>query len=807
MESRKRPHADDAEPSRPKKRAVSDDRASPSHPNGNSSHGDEPKDSDGVELFRKEALYRRMKHYSREAEKSQARVAELERRRSQCEAGLAALEACWVQLIGTIRSLVKPEDLPSVQKESEGLRDLTAHVSSEAEPEYVDALREKMQATSDIVRAFVNLSAQTHSGPSDEQMVRRCQEAEAESSVLRSELSLVRTKLRDAESQKEKFREELVAAEKRADRLQSKSLNPNASKVEDQPGEGSAVESTPLTGPRGANGAPALDSEGWAELANYRETKIEELTLENNDLRDQLHHVTLQLRTLPDEAIRNSGAYKLLLTRTSRYDFEKKEALMMLDKTRTQLEELQTTRFQFEDSVTTNSDTEIQDLKNMLSKRDTELTRIRDLRDQYHTELVERRAADANKTSALSEFQALAETRAERIAVLESENQRLKTRLAANSGDEDLVAFLWSNTSDGPSYVDNLKRRLLEAEARVVDLEKTVGALEGGRADVAKIAQSEAELRRQVEQVQKQLDKYQTVYGNASSLPVDAVQLSEQLQRKQAEIDVLKVQEKQRDQAESSIYSELDKLSTAWEALDKQVKSKVYDLSALEDRVAKATVERAKAENKFYAAVRDKDAIEFERKNLVRNLDKAGKALDKLTQSEKHLEGRVRELDREIAFFRRAILQEKDRTTASGFEIQEWQMRFYSERKSAEEIRSAFNEHVIAYDKKRAELRKLEESLIKAKKDAEKQATKLKSLSSSSGSNAKEAELQSEIDKCMSLLKCSTCKMNMRNTVITKCMHSFCKSCVEARIATRQRKCPACNLPFSQGEVQQLYFQ
>ena len=68
--------------------------------------------------------------------------------------------------------------------------------------------------------------------------------------------------------------------------------------------------------------------------------------------------------------------------------------------------------------------------------------------------------------------------------------------------------------------------------------------------------------------------------------------------------------------------------------------------------------------------------------------------------------------------------------------------------------------------------------------------------------------------------------MNMRNTVITKCMHcklvtfsrfvtmlnmflakAFCRNCVNERISSRQRKCPACNLPFSQGEVQQVYFQ
>lgn len=43
--------------------------------------------------------------------------------------------------------------------------------------------------------------------------------------------------------------------------------------------------------------------------------------------------------------------------------------------------------------------------------------------------------------------------------------------------------------------------------------------------------------------------------------------------------------------AESALYSELDKLSAAWETLDRQVKSKVYDLSALEDRIAKAGVD------------------------------------------------------------------------------------------------------------------------------------------------------------------------------------------------------------------------
>jgi hypothetical protein len=51
-----------------------------------------------LQLFRKEAIFRRMKHYSRENERCQLRISELERRKNTCEAGLAAVEACWTQV-------------------------------------------------------------------------------------------------------------------------------------------------------------------------------------------------------------------------------------------------------------------------------------------------------------------------------------------------------------------------------------------------------------------------------------------------------------------------------------------------------------------------------------------------------------------------------------------------------------------------------------------------------------------------------------------------------------------------------------
>ena len=62
------------------------------------------------------------------------------------------------------------------------------------------------------------------------------------------------------------------------------------------------------------------------------------------------------------------------------------------------------------------------------------------------------------------------------------------------------------------------------------------------------IAQNEAELQRQLSEVQKELNKYRAVYGDASSMPPETAQLSQQLQSKQEELDRLHLQDRERQQ-------------------------------------------------------------------------------------------------------------------------------------------------------------------------------------------------------------------------------------------------------------------
>ena len=61
-------------------------------------------------------------------------------------------------------------------------------------------------------------------------------------SALRSEVSLLRIQLDESVAQKEKFHEQLIAAEKRADRLQSKSLQPVSAIAKEEPSESGSRE-------------------------------------------------------------------------------------------------------------------------------------------------------------------------------------------------------------------------------------------------------------------------------------------------------------------------------------------------------------------------------------------------------------------------------------------------------------------------------------------------------------------------------------------------------------------------------------
>lgn len=55
----------------------------------------------------------------------------------------------------------------------------------------------------------------------------------------------------------------------------------------------------------------------------------------------------------------------------------------------------------------------------------------------------------------------------------------------------------------------------------------------------------------------------------------------------------------------------------------------------------KHCVQKAKADNKYFAAMRDRESVDLERKNAIRNLEKQGKVIERLADSEKTLQQQI----------------------------------------------------------------------------------------------------------------------------------------------------------------------
>ncbi|KAI6000700.1 hypothetical protein EDD15DRAFT_1782041 [Pisolithus albus] len=805
MESKKRPHSDDGDAFQVKKRVVTGLSGSP-EVNGVRADSAEPTENDQLELFRKDAIFRRMRHYSRENERSQARIAQLEQRKNSCEAGLVAIAACWQQLVETIRTLTFQDDIPAVGVDTQDLFDVSQHVTSDFGLKAT--LEQNMHATQRLVTAFLKSNPAAVNDAYE-----KFNKTETECTALRSELVVMRKRLEEAEVDVRKYREQLAAAEIRIDRLRSNTVAaiqakspPKEDAMEEDLRAVEGFSPNPSISPphpelNGRDHTPAGDLEELYERLKHREARINFLENDNTRLAEEVVKLKIEIETPAVETIAETAHYKLLMDHASQLEHAVGEYSKEVSQLNETVDKLRSSRKEFEDDTTAASQQAQQELKMLLSKRDADNLRVRETRDQYGAELAERKAKDSVKLQSLQEVKDLAESRSERIAQLQSEIARHKAKLAAQSGDGDLMKYFFEGKVDDVEYIRELKRKLEKTETKLAALEQSLSTLQLDCPDVSQHVAAEASAREELARVSKELSRYRSFLGEAS----DASALARLLQDKDTELQQLRMIVEQQSQAESSLCAEVDRLSSSWESLDQQVKKKIFDLSAFEEKLQKTMHEKAKAENKYFAAMREKEMGESERKAMVRQLEKQGKAVERALEVEKNLSAQVGDLEKMSVFSRRTIEESDKKIRMLEAEVQKLQYVSEADKKRFTEARNYASESSQLQRKLESQVRAAEEEAARVKRETEKKIKKLSAAAAPVG--VREEALSQEIEGLWKLMKCSTCKQGMREVVLTKCMHTFCKNCVDTRISTRQRRCPHCNLAFAQSDVQTVYFQ
>ncbi|KAG2079213.1 BRE1-domain-containing protein [Suillus decipiens] len=844
LESRKRPFPDDGEVAQAKKRVFTSTSGSP-EVNGLSANYDaeEPTDNHQLELFRKEAIFRRMKHYSRENERNQARIAQLEQRRSSCEAGLVAIAACWKQLVDTVQTLTPPEELSAVEVDTKDIFNLSQHVSTDSSLKA--ALEKNMLATEKLIASFMKLQPATF----NDKAYQRCQTSQTECAALRSEIVLLQQRLNEVQSEKEQLHDDLIAAEIKLDRMQSGTVaamqTKGGAKEEanpDQPclAEGSTPNHSSSTPPppqmNGHNDSSLSDIEAFrlelkisseraskleAEIRTQAETiaKLEVEVCWSLPPQDNTYVEALKRAAPTVEMVSGTVHYKILSERRDQLEHMKAENDSRIGRLDVTIRDLQSSRTQFEEETRASAQQMNQELKVVLAKRDADLTRLRDQRELLHAELNELRSRENIKYQSSRELKALAESRAEKITQLESEVRRHKTKLAAHAGNEDLMKHFWEGKVDDIQYVDGLRRKLIETESKLAALQQSISTIQEEQPDIARCITSEAAARESLAVVTTELSRYRSLLGEPSSSD-----LVRQLQEKEDELQKMRLLAEQHQQAEDAIYAEVERLSGAWEALDGQLKNKVVSLTAAEEKIAKSAhevrrrfsfvrqakctlgIQKAKADNKYFAAMRDRESVEIERKTAIRNLEKQAKVVERLADSEKNLQQQIGHLEAANQRLHRVMDEAETRFNALEADALMYKKQAECTEEMMKNVRKVADEKYAHIHHLKGCLFRKDDDLTRMKAEVNKLRAETKKLKSASASE-KEADLMEEAASVWRLIKCSTCKENMRGVALTKCSHTFCKQCVEARISTRQRRCPHCNSGFAQSEVVNVLFQ
>lgn len=246
--------------------------------------------------------------------------------------------------------------------------------------------------------------------------------------------------------------------------------------------------------------------------------------------------------------------------------------------------------------------------------------------------------------------------------------------------------------------------------------------------------------------------------------------------------------------------NELPAMEAAWKKAQAIASKKIAEIATWEENIAKAHADKAKADQKFFAAMKTKGELEQQIRILRAQSTKATEVVAQLKEADSLSRSLVDKLEKQTAEMRSQMdelsiqhrqLQQKvseNAITSEGQVSQIAELKKLVETKDATCLaaKHAQRESETERDKLAAQVAGLEKQV---------QIYKKKSTANQS----------SEVSTMELLIQCQICKSKLKNTVIKTCGHMFCDQCVQDRLTNRARKCPNCGKAFGSNDTMRVH--
>ncbi|KAI8376102.1 uncharacterized protein BYT42DRAFT_614885 [Radiomyces spectabilis] len=596
--------------------------------------------------------------------------------------------------------------------------------------------------------------------------------------------------------------QKLVQAEKRYDRSKSAVVASLAygglgdlemqaanGKLSSPPAEGNARTSTvaketkPVTPGSIADQAIQSQLNEHQLIVDARKKEMEDLKREREQLLSDIESLKSQFLTISDEQLLETQYVKNLQLSIDHY----RSRLHYLDHWRTRLEKDldndSIERRQIMDQAKNEKNAQTQSLEAEMKRLENDLTRIRGQRDQFQTLLNELTNRDNRDRAMNDQVRLSADEAKQHVDELELHLRTLQETMASSS--QDKAGPLANELAMFTQLKDNLDhaRRTLEALKRQSQQDVM---------NTRSLQEAQHVHRSQVESIQNKLRIW---IDDGEKLPTSIRTLMKQLNDLSTQYNQLQLMIDFYDSYETQLLQQIDRAAAMYGKLDEQSAkiSKQCDkrecklkLQAEKSKFAQTFPALKMAKDKQMATVASLRRTSEQQREHLRQLEERGKAVEKQLDDK---ENEVRSTAKAVEDCRVEI---EDVTLQCGEcknTLDECESRVLELQKLLKEKTRAFEE----------------EKHLRKRVDEDYEKMKRKWDMISQGHNPAEQELAAEVEELRALLKCSACRTNFRSRLLGRCMHTFCKECIEARLDTRQRRCPSCGESFGVGDVRHFY--
>lgn len=448
-------------------------------------------------------------------------------------------------------------------------------------------------------------------------------------------------------------------------------------------------------------------------------------------------------------------------------------------------------------------------------------------------ELEQLRIESAELKASLDSTTSLSKSLSEKLALAESTNQTLQDRLsnlteADLSKSQEFIQLSTQNKSlqESLSQItkskEELVQRLTDYEAKNDNIAKLINReledenkrlrdnLTRSENDLARIRTTRDELlakqtilKLEVEnkKTNEEVNKLNEILNNR----LLELEKSRQDEYKGSEkLDLSAMEKDELIKRLNIMSSSMEEIEVAFQNTRNITLDKMKSQVDHESLVKKLTVEKNKADQKYFATMRLKDSLSTENKVLKSQVNKSQELVAKLSELEKSYLSKIELLTKSVndykvikdmAIHENTKLQENLRLLGKSREavmkeLSEKKQSIESLRKDKSDLADELSSKSISHSKLEAKLKATDTLLQKYKQN-------------NTSSILQEDEKQ--LEALRSITKCSVCLKNWKNTAITSCGHVFCDGCVQERLAARLRRCPTCNKGFSANDLLSIH--